>query len=180
MTAPDDEVCLDDAVRIVAELMAISARTAPKTMGTDIIEIKIIKGKCKDKLAAEMRRLDREGRHNYERDSKGVEASPAVLLIGLKSHSGVGLNCGACGFDSCAGFDGASTSADFKGPNCMLRLLDLGIALGSAAKTASMHNVDNRLMIRIGVAARSVGLTKTNVCCGIPLTATGKSPFFDR
>ena len=42
---------------------------------------------------------------------------------------------------------------DFKGPNCMLRLLDLGIALGSAVKTAQIHNVDNRIMYRAGVAA---------------------------
>jgi uncharacterized ferredoxin-like protein len=57
---------------------------------------------------------------------------------------------------------------------------DLGIALGSAVKTASIHNVDNRIMYRIGVVARKMGLMSSDTIIGVPLSATGKSPFFDR
>ncbi len=106
--------------------------------------------------------------------------SDAVLLIGLQAHKGIGLDCSACGFASCADFNEAARKGDFIGPSCAVRLLDLGIALGSAAKTASDHNVDNRIMYRVGVSARRLGLSQSNIVHGIPLSATGKSIFFDR
>ena len=58
--------------------------------------------------------------------------------------------------------------------------MDLGIALGSAAKTASILNADNRIMYRVGVAARKLGLIEGEVVAGIPISATGKSIYFDR
>ena len=70
---------------------------------------------------------------------------------------------------------------DFNGPNCIFKSLDLGIALGSAAKTASILNVDNRIMYRIGTAARRLKLmTEASVIMGIPISAKGKSIYFDR
>jgi uncharacterized ferredoxin-like protein len=69
---------------------------------------------------------------------------------------------------------------EFKGPICAVRLLDMGIALGSAVKTASMLNVDNRIMYRIGVAAREIKMVDWEYVMGIPLSATGKSIYFDR
>ena len=63
---------------------------------------------------------------------------------------------------------------------CAFRLLDMGIALGSAVKTASMLNVDNRIMYRIGVAAREMDLVDWEFVMGIPLSVTGKSIYFDR
>jgi uncharacterized ferredoxin-like protein len=63
----------------------------------------------------------------------------------------------------------------------MLKLLDLGIALGSAAKTAMDLNVDNRIMYRIGVAATRLGyLPGSSVVMGIPLSVKGKNIYFDR
>lgn len=59
-------------------------------------------------------------------------------------------------------------------------MLDLGIALGSAAKIASELNVDNRIMYRIGAAAKRLGMTEANITQGIPISATGKNIFFDR
>ncbi len=60
------------------------------------------------------------------------------------------------------------------------RLLDMGIALGSAVKTASMLNVDNRIMYRIGTVARAMKMVAWDFVMGIPLSATGKNIFFDR
>ena len=69
----------------------------------------------------------------------------------------------------------------FTGPNCAVRMADLGIALGSAVKTASLHNVDNRVMYSAGVTALALGLLEDcTVAYGIPLSASGKSIFFDR
>ncbi len=59
-------------------------------------------------------------------------------------------------------------------------VLNLGIALGSAAKTASVMNVDNRMMFSIGVAARESGIMKEDMVLGIPLSASGKNITFDR
>ena len=42
----------------VAELMCVAARTAPKSKGWDLLETKIIKGKEKDDLVKEMKRLE--------------------------------------------------------------------------------------------------------------------------
>jgi uncharacterized ferredoxin-like protein len=56
----------------------------------------------------------------------------------------------------------------------------MGIALGSAVKTASILNADNRDMYRAGVVARRMGLNEADFVLGIPLSATGESIYFDR
>jgi uncharacterized ferredoxin-like protein len=59
-------------------------------------------------------------------------------------------------------------------------MVDLGIAVGSAVKTAQVFNVDNRVMYRAGAAARWAKLVDWDFVLGIPLAATGKNIFFDR
>jgi uncharacterized ferredoxin-like protein len=59
--------------------------------------------------------------------------------------------------------------------------LDLGIAVGSAVKTASILNVDNRIFYRIGAAAKRLNyMPEASIIMGIPLSAKGKNPYFDR
>jgi uncharacterized ferredoxin-like protein len=60
------------------------------------------------------------------------------------------------------------------------KLIDLGIALGSAAKIASEMNVDNRIMFSVGMAAQELKLLDAEVVLGIPLSIKGKNIFFDR
>jgi uncharacterized ferredoxin-like protein len=43
-----------EAVKTVAGLMALSARTAPKAVGLDSIKIEILTGKAQEKLANQM------------------------------------------------------------------------------------------------------------------------------
>jgi uncharacterized ferredoxin-like protein len=69
---------------------------------------------------------------------------------------------------------------DFRGPLCVFQAIDLGVALGSAAKTAGVLNIDNRIMYTIGAAARKLKLLTSDVIIGFPLSVTGKSPYFDR
>ncbi len=59
---------------------------------------------------------------------------------------------------------------------------DIGIAIGSAVKTAQIHNVDNRVLYSGGVAARDIGLFGKDcpVVYAIPHSATRKNIFFDR
>jgi uncharacterized ferredoxin-like protein len=69
----------------------------------------------------------------------------------------------------------------YGGPNCAIKLTDLGIAVGSAVKTASLLNLDNRVMYTAGVAALGLGLLPDcTVGYGVPVSATGKSIYFDR
>jgi len=172
-----------EAVLRAAELMAISARTAPKARGIDDISIAVLTGEELGRLADEMERIGKEtGRSFFIRDSKNVRDSSALLLVGVKSSKAKNLDCGACGYQSCKEFEKAGRKAgkDFEGPSCMLQLLDLGIALGSAVKTASILNVDNRIMFSAGVAAVKLRLIDADVAMGVPLSATGKNPYFDR
>jgi uncharacterized ferredoxin-like protein len=167
--------------RTVAELMEVAARTAPKARGQDYVVTAILEGEQLDQLAVKMAEIgERTGRQFLIRDSKNVQASEAVVLIGIKDGATAGLDCGACGKATCSELETNTLDADFQGPQCAYRLLDMGIALGSAAKMAGMLNMDNRIMYTIGVAARDLGLLDADFLMGIPLSASAKSIYFDR
>jgi uncharacterized ferredoxin-like protein len=170
---------MSSELRTVAELMCLAARTAPKAAGQDFVVTKIIEGETCLKLAEAMMHFgERTGKSNFDRDGKNVKDSPIVVLIGIKDAKSVGLNCSACGAQKCVKIN--TFEGEFKGPQCAFRLLDMGIAIGSAVKTAGMLNVDNRIMYRAGAVAREMGLIDADYVMGIPLSATGKSIYFDR
>jgi len=173
-----------EAILEVAKLMLISVRTAPKSGGIDDVVSLLVYGAEKEVLADEMEKISEErGIVNFKRDARNVRDSEVVVLVGVRGAKSFGLNCGACGYNSCDDFEkaGKRIGRDFVGPTCMLKALDLGIALGSAVKTASMFNVDNRVMYRIGVAAKRLKmLPEATVIMGIPLSAKGKNIYFDR
>lgn len=78
--------------------MAISARTAPKSKGSDVIEIKILGPGDLEPLAAEMESLAASaGMKFFLRDAGNCRQSGACLLIGADGLATLGLNCGACG-----------------------------------------------------------------------------------
>lgn len=166
----------------VARLMELAARTSPKSKGEDYVEVEILSGEKINTLADEMVAFGKEkGKKDFDRDGGNVRKSPVVLLVGLKKATTVGLDCGACGYDTCNELENApKANAEFNGPICALRHLDFGIALGSAVKTAQMMNVDNRIMYRIGTAARHSGMVDWDFAMGIPLSASGKNIYFDR
>jgi uncharacterized ferredoxin-like protein len=167
------------AILNVACEMAAAARTAPKGCGIDNIEVVILDGEDKGALSAEMRaiaeKLGEDGEF-FARDAGNVDASEAVVLIGVK-NAPIGLNdfCRLCGFEDCA----AATAA---GTNCAFNVTDLGIAIGSAAAVAIDHRIDNRVMFTAGKAALNLSMfsEKVRIAHGIPLSTSGKSIFFDR
>ncbi len=168
-------------LRMIADLMAVAARTAPKSAGKDFVVIRIVEGEQLQALAQQMEAFgQRTGKKNFDRDSANVAASEAVVLIGIKDAKTTGLNCGACGATECAALAVNAHEGEFRGPQCALRLLDMGIALGSAAKMAGLLNADSRIMYRPGVVAREMGLIDADFVMGIPISATGKSIYFDR
>ena len=177
-----------NAVLVVADLMALAARTAPKGKGTDTIETTILRKKDLKAFAARLEKLGVEKNIGFFlRDAKNIAAADACILIGSRGATVGGINCGGCGYPTCAAFEKAGkkkkhNDTPFDSPNCVVRMTDLGIAIGSAVKTAQIHNVDNRIMYSGGVAARDMGLMPKDctVMYAIPLSATGKNIFFDR
>jgi uncharacterized ferredoxin-like protein len=177
------------AVAMVAELMALAARTAPKGKGVDTIEVRVLANKELRALADRLAKLGEEKQIGFFlRDAKNIAGADACLIIGSRGDTIAGINCGGCGYPNCAGLETARkkkkkfTFTPYEGPNCVIRMTDLGIAVGSAVKTAQIHNVDNRIMYSGGVAARDMGLVPKDctVVYAIPLSATGKNIFFDR
>ncbi len=172
---------MQSTLELVAQLMEISARTAPKASGKDFIVTRVLTPDEIEALADEMAKYGQQtGKPNFDRDAAGVRAAGAVLLVGLKDAKPLSLNCGACGYAKCADMPMPHDGPEFRGPYCAWRLMDLGIAISSAVKTASIHNVDNRIMYRIGPVARNMGLIGADILLGVPLSATGKSIYFDR
>jgi uncharacterized ferredoxin-like protein len=167
-----------------ARFMLIAMRTAPKTAGVDDVLGLIVYGKEKDVIAEKMDEIgDDRKSESFKRDARNLRDSEAVVLIGVRGSKSVGLNCGSCSFGGCGEFDQAKKKLgrDFVGPTCVFKVLDLGIALGSAAKTAGVLNVDNRVMYRVGTAAMKLRLLPdATVIMGIPMSAKGKNIYFDR
>jgi len=177
---------MGNAIKMVAELMALSARTAPKARGSDSLVIRVVARDELKMLAEEMRHLgEAYDLGFFLRDAGNLEESDACVLIGSEGAGVVGLDCGGCGYATCKEMLEAqktfSEDKTFTGPNCAIKMADLGIALGSAAKTASLHNVDNRIMFTAGAGALSLGwMEGCNTAYGIPLRASGKNIYFDR
>ena len=160
----------------IAKKMAVAARTAPKTCGIDNIEVVAIDDEpTKKKIVEKMKEISKlEKRPSLERDANSITPSPAILVIGVKSNP-PGLNCGFCGYPTC------TELSKTKGV-CAYNSIDLGIAVDSAAGIANFFHADNRLMYSIGRACLDLGLFSKTIkqALGIPLSVTGKNPFFDR
>ena len=165
-----------ESVMIAAGHMAAAARTAPKTRGIDNIEVFVIDDeKTKRSLIYRMTEIAKEDKKpSFERDAISIFDSIALLAIGVKSNP-AGLNCGFCGYLSC---DALKMT---KGV-CGLNSVDLGIAVSSAVSIANQFHIDNRIMYSIGKAAISLKLfaPDVNQALVIPLSVTGKNPYFDR
>lgn len=165
------------AVLSVAQNMCVAARTAPKTKGQDFIHTCICTGDDLEKIALKMEELSETiGYQFFRRDASNVRASQAVVLIAVENEMRMlGKGCGYCGHEDCAACEAA-------GGTCVYGPLDLGIALGAAVSTAADARVDNRIMFSVGRAALEMGIFPVHVrtIMGIPLSVSGKSPYFDR
>lgn len=165
-----------EAILAAANMMALAARTAPKTRGIDNIETLIIDDeKTRSQLVDKMLEISkRDDRPSFERDANSIKNCIAILVVGVKSNP-AGLNCGYCGYPTC---DELKKTVGI----CSYNPMDLGIATSSAALAAQNACVDNRIMYSIGRACLELKIfgIGVNQALGIPLSATGKSPFFDR
>jgi uncharacterized ferredoxin-like protein len=185
-----------DTVRDVARFMAAAAITAPKSGGQLFLQGKpnpvetiiVSDTETRTALAAWMRARGAERRETiWFRDAEVAEAVDAILFVGLAKWFPPNYDCGACAYATCAEFlhhtaelRAASAELEFAGPTCNLRDIDLGIAVGSAAKTAAIHSIDCRCQTRVAVAARKLGIITADVAVALSLSMTAKSIGFDR
>ena len=165
----ESRAVLDTAAKICA-----AARTAPKTRGMDGLVTCVLTGEDKSQLAAQMRKLADELNYAFfNRDADNVDASDAVVLFGMEEvRRGLDAGCQYCHFESCA-------DCTEKDGLCAWDAIDIGIAIGAGTADA---RVDSRVMFSVGRAAKSLGLLgeKASLVLGLPLSISGKSPFFDR
>ena len=157
----------------IARQMMVAARTAPKGKGIDIIEIALVSGEDIKVLSEKMIAMYEEhGMKFFLRDADNILSAECIILIGTREQP-QGLNCGHCGFATCAGRS--------EGVPCALNSVDVGIALGSACATAADHRVDTRIMFSAGLAAQRLDwLNGCRQVYAIPVSASSKNPFFDR
>jgi uncharacterized ferredoxin-like protein len=157
----------------VAKQMMTAARTAPKGKGVDIIEVATITDKEIDMLSEELRAMyEKNGLKFFLRDADNILSAEAIVLIGTREQA-QGLNCGHCGYATCA--------SRSEGVPCAINAIDIGIAVGSACATAADFRVDTRVMFSAGLAAQQLQwLPGCKMVMAIPLSASSKNPFFDR
>lgn len=157
----------------VGRQMMTAARTAPKGKGVDIIETAMVTDEDIKVLSDKMIEMVAEhGMKFFLRDADNILNAECIILIGTHEQA-QGLNCGHCGYDTCAGRKA--------GVPCAINSVDVGIAIGSACATAADHRVDTRVMFSAGLAAQRLDWLKgcTQVYA-IPVSASSKNPFFDR
>jgi len=186
-----------DALGHVAKLCAVAAMTAPKSGGQlflkgskPFIETVIVQDRdTLQRLADWLRaRGDKLKDPIWFRDADTADKLDLVLFIGLAKWYPPLYDCGACGYATCAEFLRAapahrakdSDDWEFPGPICQLRCIDLGIAVGSAAKTASLNNVDARCQTRIAAAARHCGVIEADLAVALSMSVSHKNIFFDK
>lgn len=156
-----------------AHMMCAAARTAPKTRGIDNIKTLILTDDDIKRLSDKMIEIAGD-ESRMLRDADNVLHAKAVVMIGVKKAT-YGLNCAYCGHETC------EECTEAKGA-CIFATTDLGIAVGSAVASAADLRIDNRVMYSLGRAFRLMKEAgdDDDIWLGIPLSISGKNPFFDR
>ena len=178
-----------EAVLTAAKLIMAAITTAPKGRGVSEVTSALLLDEEKERLAKSMEEQNSRKAAPvgfFKRDAQNVRKAAAVLLIGVKGTNPkkpeTPFNCGACGYPSCGAMMKASKKKgeDFVGPLCAFQVMDLGIALGVAAKMAGSLNIDNRMMYSAGAAAMNLGFLNADLIIALPLSVSEKNIFFDR
>jgi len=168
----------EEAIFEVARRMMLAARTAPKAHGADNVVIAMLREDGIKEVSDKLKEM--VSRDNlpdfFLRDAVNILSAKAMVILGTRIAS-IGLRpCGMCGFSDCAEKN--------KHPDhpCVFNTGDLGIAIGSAVSVAMDNRVDNRIMYTVGQALLEMRIFEKNikVIYGIPLSISGKNPFFDR
>ena len=161
----EDKELIKETVIEAAKLMTVSALTAPKARGVDNIVVRILDRDDElELLAKKMEELSEYYGDFFKRDAQNIRSSKALVLIGCRMAT---INLKTPSF--------WKIDAD-----TLHSIVNLGIAIGSAVKTASIHNIDSRVMFSAGVAAQELKLIDADYAFAIPLNVSSKNIYFDR
>ncbi len=169
----NERECRHQHLLTAVKEMMTAARTAPKGKGIDIIEVAAIEGEHIEELSRTMvEMVEEHGMKFFLRDAENILSAEYLVIIGTREQP-QGLNCGYCGFETCA--------SRTEGVPCALNTVDVGIALGSACAMAADLRLDTRVMFSAGAAVERLGyLPGCRQIFVIAVSASSKNPFFDR
>jgi uncharacterized ferredoxin-like protein len=92
-----------------------------------------------------------------KRDAINLINTGVLILINVKTSRAAGLNCLACGFETCVEMlNRQKVEAEFRDPNCMFKHADLGIAVGAAVAKAKDFCID-KSYVNDWCSARDIG-----------------------
>lgn len=82
----------------------------------------------------------------FIRNAGNVAGSAACIINGIRGQETLGINCIMCGYDTCSNRLPPRETGTPPGITCCRAQLpsqngDLGVAVGTAVKTASLHDV---------------------------------------
>ncbi len=166
----------DEVLKQVVGHMLIAARTAPKGRGIDNLILTIAEKPDLKRIADKMTEIgERLSAPFFMRDAANIMQSAYMLIFAAKINS-IGMDCGWCGLSDCKQKDISPKTP------CVFNITDLGIAVGSAVSVAADLKVDCRVLYSAGRAVKEMNLLgdEAMVILCVPLSATSKSPFFDR
>lgn len=106
-----------------------------------------------------------------------------LLIIGEKRKSDFNYNCGACGYRTCAEMNKQEEveSLTARGPSCMFKSLNLGIAANTAASLAHRLGLHCRVFSTLAFASLALEIIEdVDICVSVAVSAAKKNPFFDR
>ena len=118
---PESEV-----LETLAKSILLAARTAPKAKGVDDIITALVEKEDIEVLASTMEKLADEKGAGFiflKRDAANLRNAGAAVLIGVKTSGAAGLNCGACGFETCAEMlNRQKVEVEFQGPKLHVQI----------------------------------------------------------
>jgi uncharacterized ferredoxin-like protein len=173
-----DNSDMERVVRRVAEQMVIAAITAPKARGINNIFTAILDREQIKLVSEHLHKMvsERGFPPFFARDANNILNAQQMVIIGTRIKSNGLPACGLCGYPDCKAKD------EHPEQPCAYNTGDLGIAIGSAVSRAADYRVDNRVMFTVGKAIVEMQMLgkEVKIAYGIPLSVSGKNPFFDR
>lgn len=168
-----EEDIRNENIKSIAKKLMTAARTAPKARGIDNLVIAMATDDTIIEISDKMKQLAVERNMDFlNRDALNLLQCGAIVLFGTKINP-LGLDCGACGFPSCA--------IKPKTVPCFFNANDMGIAIGSAVSLAADFRVDSRVMFSVGQAVMALNLMpECSMVLALPIAVKEKNVFFDR
>jgi uncharacterized ferredoxin-like protein len=183
-----------------ARLMVNAAMTAPNAGGVPQVEAHIVYGHKEQNALA--RKMEEMASWNpamdrlFKYEAVMVRESDCVVLLGdfRAAETPMDASCGACGGKADCSFlyerrttalgqiDMTQPRKDVlvDGPLCVVRVGDLGYAVGAALFVANRLLVDARSFATVGMAARQLGYCPDSpLIVGILVAALAKNPYVD-